>query len=392
MDAEIRLLLEEEMIESMELSEFAFQYEQTPEERERKRAARLPSQNWGAFVQERLAAKLTILELKTWIQGKVFDMGGIAGVATWPEYRRGGLVSRLLERALADMRQRGQTVSFLHPFDFGFYRKFGWETYAEYKKYEIPTALLPKLPPQPGAVRRIKDDLPLLSGLYEQMARRYNGTLARSEAWWQHRVLPSKKGTVAVCFDAAGEPAGYAIYQVKDRTMTVHELVCLHHGARLQLWRFIADHDSMIDKVTLTAPANDPLPFVLSNPRIGQEIVPYFMARIVDAPAFVAEYPFSTGIECELELTLTDERAPWNAGRFRLKVYEAGAASIEAAAHPVAQIPQLSCDIQTFTCMLMSYQRPALLRDIGRLSADDNALELLERLIPAAQTYLPDFF
>lgn len=392
MDAEIRLLLEDEMIESMELSEFAFQYEQTPEERERKRTARLPAQNWGAFVQERLAAKLTILELKTWIQGKAFDMGGIAGVATWPEYRRGGLVSRLLERSLADMRQRGQTVSFLHPFDFGFYRKFGWETYAEYKKYEIPTALLPKLPPQPGAVRRIKDDLPLLNGLYEQVAKRYNGTLARSEEWWRHRVLSSKKGTVAACFDAAGEPAGYAIYQVKDRTMTVHELVSLHHRARLQLWRFIADHDSMIDKVTLTAPANDPLPFMLSNPRIGQETVPYFMARIVDAPAFVAEYPFSTGIECELELTLTDERAPWNAGRFRLKVYEAGAASIEAAAYPIVQIPQLSCDIQTFTCMLMSYQRPALLRDIGRLSADDNALELLERLIPATQTYLPDFF
>ena len=60
-------------------------------------------------------------------------MGGIAGVATWPENRRQGHVSTLLKHALQEMKSKGQTLSFLHPFSIPFYRKFGWELYAEYK-------------------------------------------------------------------------------------------------------------------------------------------------------------------------------------------------------------------------------------------------------------------
>ncbi|TKH33755.1 GNAT family N-acetyltransferase, partial [Paenibacillus polymyxa] len=41
----------------------------------------------------------------------------------------GGMVSRLLTHALEEMKTAGQSLSFLHPFSFAFYRKFGWETY-----------------------------------------------------------------------------------------------------------------------------------------------------------------------------------------------------------------------------------------------------------------------
>jgi predicted acetyltransferase len=34
---------------------------------------------------------------------KVFEMGGIGGIATWPEYRRNGMVAKLLLNALKIM-------------------------------------------------------------------------------------------------------------------------------------------------------------------------------------------------------------------------------------------------------------------------------------------------
>lgn len=68
-------------------------------------------------------------------------MGGIAGVATWPENRRGGLVSKLLSKALARMNEEGQVLSCLHPFSVPFYRKFGWELYTDYKNIRSAQAI-----------------------------------------------------------------------------------------------------------------------------------------------------------------------------------------------------------------------------------------------------------
>ena len=71
------------------------------------------------------------------MSGQEWKMGGIAGVATYPEYRRNGYVKKLLIQALEKMRNDQQIVSLLHPFDIGFYRKFGWEVFTENKKMLI---------------------------------------------------------------------------------------------------------------------------------------------------------------------------------------------------------------------------------------------------------------
>ncbi|MBP1157093.1 MULTISPECIES: GNAT family N-acetyltransferase [unclassified Paenibacillus] len=391
-NVEIRNIPSEHFAESLELSEFAFQNVHTSEERERRIGNLRSSELWGAYVDGLLAAKMTVLDLKTRIQGKTFGMGGIAGVATWPEYRRGGLVAHLLDHALRVMRDNGQTISLLHPFQFAFYRKYGWETYTEYKMYEIPSGLLPKIDPQPGRIVRVGQDLTLLGRIYEQYASRYNGALVRDETWWRDRIFADKQGTVAVYYDMEGEPAGYVFYQVKERLLKVHELVSLHHGARMALWRFLADHDSMIDKLVVNAPADDRLPFLLDNPRVKQELVPYFMARIVDAARFLEKYPFASGTESSLLLEVTDSHAEWNNRMFAVTVDESGTARVSGVTSTAGDWPLVRCDIQTLTAMLMGYQRPGFLLEIGRLQCKPEMIETLERLVPVRQTYLPDFF
>src|SRR4051812_40976544 len=129
MESNIRRIEKDTLADSIRLSQFAFQYELSQAEQEERIANFKPEQSWGYYMEEQLAAKLSILELKTWINGYPFAMGGIAGVATWPEFRRHGMVKKLLIHALQTMKAAGQTISFLHPFEFPFYRKFGWETY-----------------------------------------------------------------------------------------------------------------------------------------------------------------------------------------------------------------------------------------------------------------------
>ncbi|WP_036718137.1 GNAT family N-acetyltransferase [Paenibacillus harenae] len=381
--------------ESMALSQFAFQYRRTEQELEqgKEQFQAEPAARYAAYVDGQFAAQAIVLELETFIGGKRFAMGGLAGVATWPEYRRQGLVAKILIHSLEEMKGKGQTISFLHPFAFAFYRKYGWETYTEHKVYTIKSEQLPPRKPYEGRMERYNGSSSLLNSLYETYASRYNGTLVRTEQWWKNRISKRKPGQTTVFYDNSDTARGYLIYEVKNMQLTVHELVHLTEEARAALWSYIGQHDSMIDTVTMTAPSDDVLPYWLPNPRIKQEIIPYFMARIVDAEAFVAQYAFKAAAgEDQFVIELIDEHAAWNAGRFRLAINASGGASLSRLQQPDRQEKVIQIDIGTLTTILLGYIRPLQLADLNRIHGDAEAINRLQNRIPERTTYLPDFF
>lgn len=393
----IRNITESHYEDSLNLSEFAFQYTLTEADRAARRAQFRPEEKWGAFDSEKLLAQYTLLPLQAYVNGKSMAMGGIAGVSTWPEYRRQGLVTKLLLHSLETMRAVGLTFSMLHPFEFGFYRKFGWEQFSEYRKYSLTAAQLPKRVQVPGSIERLtKQNSELLSSIYEPYASRYNGTLMRSADWWEHRIYARKIGQAAIYRSEGGEAQGYIIYEVKESKMTIHELVHWNATARQALWTFIANHDSMAKEFTLIAPADDDFVLLLEYPRIKQEIVPYFMARIVDIEAFVSQYSFAASTDAvhELCIQVEDPHAAWNNGIFRLRVDADGKGTVHKVGEPTAEdsANMLSTDIQTLSCMLIGYRRPSRLFDLGMLHGCEQAVHILERILPKAQTFLYDFF
>lgn len=156
----------------------------------------------------------------------------------------------------------------------------------------------------------------------------------------------------------------------------------------------------MADRLMMTVPEDDPLPFLLPDPRIRQELQPYFMSRIVDVEGFLAQYPFESGEgEDEVILAVEDEHAPWNRGVFRLRIDASGRAHAQrmaegwpAAAGGSADGAELACDIQTLTALLLGGRPAALLHETGRLRGSREAVRRLQRRIPRRTTYLADFF
>ncbi|MBB6734899.1 GNAT family N-acetyltransferase [Cohnella zeiphila] len=385
----IRQLKAEEYDERIALSEFAFQMKMPAERIERERAHFRPEQHWGAFDEEgRLQSALILIPFECWVQGKPFRMGGIAGVATWPEARRNGCVAKLLAHSLAVMKEQKQFVSMLHPFAFPFYRKFGWELTIERKKYEVPMPLLPKRGNSTGRMERCRE-IETLNGIYERAASQYTGTLVRAENRWHQTVL-SDSGLAAVWRNDEGTPQGYIVYEVRDRLLTVRDWAYENGEAQTALWAFIAQHDSMADRIELIVPTDDAMPFLLPDPRFKQEIVPYFMSRIVDVAGIVQSYPFVPfGKEERLKIRVRDEHAPWNDGTFEL--IWAADGSAEAVAAPEADF-DACCDIRALTAMLLGNRRPGGLRAAGLLQGSDEAIGMLERRIPVRTPYLMDFF
>ncbi|WP_054955098.1 GNAT family N-acetyltransferase [Paenibacillus dakarensis] len=391
---EIRQLRQDEYEASVELSEYAFQYQLSAEEKETRKKRFKPEQYWGVFEEGALQAKLTLIPFQVHMQGRVVEMGGIAGVATWPENRRKGHVAALLKHALETMKNQGQTISFLHPFSIPFYRKFGWELFTDFKKYNITADKFPSKKAVSGKIVRGVTDISVYNSLYNSFAKGYNGTLVRDEDWWENSVFDSSLFR-AVYYTADDEPQGYVLYKIKDKELICDEFIFMNEEARSALWTFFANHDSRIDQVKLImVPSDDLLPFMLPNPYIIQETVPYFMARIVDVQSFIKQYTFTGKRDSEVRLTIlvNDPTAPWNEGCWNLTVDEAGRADLIKLSIEEETAPQLALDIQALTALLMGYKRPRELAQMDCLHGEALIIDLFESIIPYEKTWLLDHF
>lgn len=138
-------------------------------------------------------------------------------------------------------------------------------------------------------------------------------------------------------------------------------------------------------------PADDILPFLLPDPRIAQENYPYFMARIVNAKAFVEKMTFNVPEgDRERVLYIEDKHASWNNGLWRWTVSEQGGAAFTRIQGERSEA-DLECSIGTLTVLLMGYKRPLQAAKYGQLSGTAEATAWLESLIPQAETALFDF-
>lgn len=391
---DIKVLSEEHYLQSMNLSMYAFQY-QVPESDIPKRLETLKKHRLlGIFEGEELASKLHILSLKVKLADQNWKMGGIAGVATYPEHRRKGHVNALMKKALEEMNQDGNVVSFLHPFQIDFYRRFGFEIISDNRKVTVEKIDLKPVESQPGKIKRHteKGHTVDIEKVYELYSSMHSAMLARDPQWWSTSIYGSQ--TAAVYYDSKNEASGYLLYEIKDNVMKVEEYVSLTHEARKGLWNFICQHDSMIDRVEMLLSVHDPFPYFLKEPKLKTEIYPYFMGRVINAEKALSTYPF-TRIEPgkNLFLHLEDGTAPWNSGTYiigheGIKFYpvkEGGACASEPKRG-------LHLNINSLTAILFGYKRPQELFELELLKGNIDEMKELEKVTPAFKPFFYDFF
>jgi predicted acetyltransferase len=390
---DIKILTEDDFLESLKLSEYAFQYKISDDRISARTDMLKKHKILGIKEQENLAAKLHIIPLGVYMNGAEWKMGGIAGVATYPEYRRSGYVRTLMIEALKQMHADGQIVSFLHPFDFSFYRKFGWEILSEYKKVTLDKNDLALLAIQPGKIIRYSKEAFTedINHIYQMYCNQFNGMLVRSFDWWKDHVI-NDDTQIAVYFNPANEAKGYILYHVKDRKMDVEEMVCLDQEARVGLWNFICQHDSMVEKVFLTLPIHDPFPYFIQQPKVSMELQPYFMARIVDVEECLRKFGFNSGTE-PVFLHLEDSFAPWNNGSYLISHEQVKVFKEKNGSHCV-QPPRrgIQLSINDLSAIIFGYKRPLELYQMGYIKGNEEEVQKLERMVPHVKSSFYDFF
>jgi len=168
---------------------------------------------------------------------------------------------------------------------------------------------------------------------------------------------------------------GASFYEITDREMKLYK------------------QESVIDTIILRMPPNDNLPIILDLSSFKYEVVLHVMGRIVDVTSFLQQYPFPKELRTDILLHVTDSFLDWNNGTFQLLINENGVSvtkkEIEVTNH---NTPFLSCDIGTLTTMLLGYQTPDVLIELGRIRTNsDEALRFL-RSMAIRTPYIVDSF
>jgi predicted acetyltransferase len=346
----------------------------------------------GWFYQGKLASQICVYPMKINFFGTTIAMGGITGVATYPEYTGRGLIHSLMKECLKYMKHEGQIVSFLYPYSIPFYRKMGWEIISDKMTFTIESGQLPKHEPVSGMIERMDRDCDDFKKIYKYFASQNHGALIRDElAWSEYWRWDNDDVTVAVYYTGEHQPTGSIVYNIENKVFYIKEMIYLNSEARDGLWNYISAHKSMVEEVKGANYTGEPLSFLLTDSRITETIRPYFMGRIVDLKPFMIQYPFRNVPDgMELYFCVTDPLAEWNTGTFLLSWKQKK--TVFKKIPKKAAVSPLTMNIQTLMAMFMGYKRPSYLYENNRLAVEYWQVPILERIIPVDKPYFSDYF
>jgi predicted acetyltransferase len=332
----------------------------------------------GVFNSDgKMVASLSLYPYGVYMEGARLGLGGIAGVASAPEHRRGGHVGRGLIGAIAEMKERAIPLSALYPFKQAFYRRYGWEVAAAWLEHKLPVEALSAFRKSGGSVTKyLPGQAPLddLRQVYTPWAIPRRGRLVRESDWhWNGFVIGTAtppRYTAVWRPEPGAAPEGYLIYRLHEGQFQVREMVALSDAARRGLLGFAANHDSQVKHVVLRTERDYPLWHLAENTyEVESKLASGWQLRLVDVAAAFEGRPWPAGVQGSLTLQVQDEHAPWNAGTWRV-TFEAGHAAVRQA--PEAT-PDLSASVQTWAQLYAGFLAPDQAVETGMLACSDPA-------------------
>jgi predicted acetyltransferase len=356
------------------------------EEEEYRRiiAKRIPHST-GLFVGNELACVATMWRLEMNLGGAVVPMGGLAGVASAPERRRGGLIRTLLIDGLARLHEQGVGWSLEYPFDPRFYRRLGWQSVPSGCRLEIPSEYLFRGRPPVSSRRLPLAEFATQAPTYEAWAGRYNFTLTRRndprESW--SRIAGKQwlyDGGFLYAFDEA-----YLLFTLShenDRDLlVVEDFAYATVTGREQLFAFIGSMHGQAASVRMFLPDDDPITLDHRTRHLQLRGWP-MQARVVDLAAALA--PLCGPVGASFRIRVRDEQCRWNDGTFQVRFGERGTTVEPAAGPPDAELP-----IQTLPLLVCGAVGAEAALAQGQASGDARVLAALAALGRGRTPFMP---
>jgi predicted acetyltransferase len=277
------------------------------------------------------------------IPGASAVVAGVSNVAVQPTHRRQGVMTRMMRHQIKDIHQRGEPLAALFASESIIYGRFGygigslyerWTLERQYngyaRPYESPGRIVFVDPADitkelPEVFRRSTVDRP---GVFQRAMHQWE----RDSQAQEHRQ-GGRGGLFYAAYEDGGRVDGYVTYRTNRPILVVNELMAATREASAALWRFCFDMDLITSTEALKRPVDDPLPWMLADPRRLERWTRDGMwLRLIDVVAALKlrRYMRSDGLLLEVR----DELCPWNNGRFELEGSSEGAACRASSSSP----------------------------------------------------------
>jgi len=211
------------------------------------------------------------------VDGDEVPVSGVSGVATLPDYRGQGLMSRLLPAAISLMRDHRCAFSELGG-DRLRYGRYGWETAGREWAFTLTPRAGSHTPPPGLTVRRYEPaDQPAITAIHDAEPRR----VVRDEA--QYRRLLSRPGRDVWVAIEKGGPVAYAISTATPAGLLVPEFGGDRDGLHALLAFLLGGLTQ--GEITLPSPWAHPANPLFTSLAANFVIRPLRMLRLLDLAA-----------------------------------------------------------------------------------------------------------
>jgi predicted acetyltransferase len=307
---------------------------------------------WVARDGDRMVATCGVHTFRMSLHGgREAACAGLTAVGVAPDWRRRGLLTRLMRWHLDDARRRGEPFAALYASEAAIYGRYGYGPAAPGVELKVdrahaapadvaglPDVRLVEVAGTAEAAAPVVEDLRAIEAA---VRRQRGGMMSRDEAWWRHwlAVDPAddRDGfTVRRC--AVVDGRGYVLFRTKSRweegiprgELQVLELLAVDAEATAALWAFLAGVDLVASISASLQPSDTPLPHLVPDRhRVRMTADDAVWVRLVDLPAALAARAYD--VDDVLTLAVADAFLPDNGGTWRLAVRD-GAATVERAA------------------------------------------------------------
>lgn len=255
----------------------------------------------GAFTDDgnTLMSNLECIPFSTYFGNTVLKCLGIGGVATRPEYRRGGFVRALFNESFKMSVEHGWDFSLLSPFSTVYYRKFGYETVIWHISAKGETSALSHIDRCFDVELVTPDNVSKLIELYNGIAKSTDLLVVRKESKdFFHKPFTDCEYTYM--YKKNGKPRGFVSYTIDRPTslISVNEIYFYDREALLGLLGFLRVYESNFKYISFSKlPITTPVIDVIGEPRAftltlfpGNAGRILNMERILSANVYPKEY------------------------------------------------------------------------------------------------------
>jgi len=326
----------------------------------------------GAFGADgKLQSALMVIPYVMRMNGRDVKMGGLGAVVSKPEARGRGQMPALMKAAFADMREKGQIFSFLYPFSFVYYRKFGYEMCYAHNQMKIPLA-------QISSYKCCVDAMPVnsandalrLKKIYEHFTRDRNLAIVRGDDTWEKIAERDAERDLEFTYffrDTDGSDVAYIMYGVErdddeGNRLIIQELCWVTPDALRSVLGFLARLGPEFEYIIWNAPPGIDVLFPEAFD-VERRIETTGMNRIVDVTAALATLHAPDG-NGRVVIGVTDDFLPENSGTYAVE-WNSGALCAEKTSDVISapsepSAPDMLTSVQTLAQLVTGYITPEI--------------------------------